>query len=282
MIVANLYSYFLKKSIYLLILQPLMENKMKITLLGTGTSQGVPVIACNCEVCISENIKDRRLRSSVMIEVDNQIFVIDTGPDFRQQMLREKVEKLDAVLFTHHHKDHVAGMDDIRAFNHRWKKEIQLYCTNVTKEALINEFPYVFSKVRYPGVPEVIINTIENKNFKIKETVISPIEAKHYMMPVFGFRIKNFVYLTDVSEISNDEKEKMKGADLIILDALRKKKHISHFNLEQALALLEELKPKQALLTHVSHYMGLHDEVNSELPDHVNLAYDGQKIILNI
>ena len=255
---------------------------MKITLLGTGTSQGVPVIACNCEVCISENIKDRRLRSSVMIEVDNQIFVIDTGPDFRQQMLREKVEKLDAVLFTHHHKDHVAGMDDIRAFNHRWKKEIQLYCTNVTQEALIKEFPYVFSKVRYPGVPEVIINTIENKNFKIQETVISPIEAKHYMMPVFGFRIKNFVYLTDVSEISNDEKEKMKGADLIILDALRKKKHISHFNLEEALALLEELEPKQALLTHVSHYMGLHDEVNSELPDHINLAYDGQKIILNI
>ena len=184
MIVANLYSYFLKKSIYLLILQPLMENKMKITLLGTGTSQGVPVIACNCEVCISENIKDRRLRSSVMIEVDNQIFVIDTGPDFRQQMLREKVEKLDAVLFTHHHKDHVAGMDDIRAFNHRWKKEIQLYCTNVTKEALINEFPYVFSKVRYPGVPEVIINTIENKNFKIKEKEKKP-------KKFFNFNSKN-------------------------------------------------------------------------------------------
>jgi len=253
---------------------------MKITLLGTGTSQGVPVIACDCEVCLSSNKKDNRLRSSVMIEVDNINLVIDTGPDFRQQMLREKVEKVDAVLFTHHHKDHVAGMDDIRAFNYRWKKDMQLYCTKLTEEALKKEFPYVFSDVKYPGLPEVKINIIKNEPFKIQDTTVIPIKAQHYIMPVFGFRIKNFVYLTDVSAISEVEKEKMKGADLIILDALRRKPHISHFNLEQALALLEELKPQKALLIHISHYMGLNDEVNNELPDHINLAYDGQQIIL--
>ena len=254
---------------------------MKITLLGTGTSQGVPVIACNCDVCLSSNTKDNRLRSSVMIEVDDINLVIDTGPDFRQQMLREKVEKLDAVLFTHHHKDHVAGMDDVRAFNHRWKVDMPLYCNQVTSDALKLEFPYIFSGFNYPGIPKVSVNIIENKSFCISKTTIQPIEVLHYKLVVFGFRIKNFVYLTDVSEISEKEKEKMKGADLIILDALRKKPHISHFNLEQALALLEELKPKQALLTHISHYMGLNDEVNKELPAHINLAYDGQVINLN-
>ena len=254
---------------------------MKITLLGTGTSQGVPVIACRCEVCLSSNLKDNRLRSSVMIEVDNINLVVDTGPDFRQQMLREKVEKVDAILFTHHHKDHVAGMDDIRAFNYRWKKDMQLYCTKPTEEALQKEFPYVFAEVKYPGVPEVKINIIRNEPFKIQDTTIIPIEAQHYMMPVLGFRIKNFVYLTDVSSISELEKEKMQGADFIILDALRKKEHISHFNLEQALALLEQLNPKKALLTHISHYMGLHDEVNNELPSYVELAFDGQQLFLN-
>ena len=258
-----------------------MISKMKITLLGTGTSQGVPVIACDCKVCKSVNLKDNRLRSSVMIEVDNQTLVIDTGPDFRQQMLREQVEKVDAVLFTHHHKDHVAGMDDIRAFNYKWKKDMQIYCTNVTEKALRKEFPYVFFEDKYPGTPKVKINSIVNKAFKITNTTIIPIQAKHYMMPIFGFRINNFVYLTDVSSISDKEKEKMEGADLIVLDALRKEVHLSHFNLQQALTLLKELKPKQALLTHISHYMGLHDEVNSELPNSIKLAYDGQQITLS-
>jgi phosphoribosyl 1,2-cyclic phosphate phosphodiesterase len=253
---------------------------MKITLLGTGTSQGVPVIACHCAVCKSENLKDKRLRSSVMIEVDNLTFVIDTGPDFRQQMLRENIENLDAILFTHHHKDHVAGMDDVRAFNYRWKKDIQIYCTSLTESALRNEFSYVFSKQKYPGTPKVNINIIQNQSFKIMDTNIMPIQVKHFVMPVFGFRIKNFVYLTDVSFISNSEKEKMIGADLIILDALRKEAHVSHFNLKQALSLLEELKPKQALLTHISHYMGLHDDVNNELPDNIKLAFDGQQVTL--
>lgn len=253
---------------------------MKITLLGTGTSQGVPVIACHCAVCESKSLKDKRLRSSVMIEVDNQTFVIDTGPDFRQQMLREDVDKVSAILFTHHHKDHVAGMDDIRAFNFRWKEDMQIYCSRVTEVALRKEFPYVFSEDKYPGTPMVKINPIENKSFKINGTTVVPIEVKHYMMTVFGFRIKDFVYLTDVSAITDKEKEKMKDADLIILDALRKKQHISHFNLDQALELLEELKPKKALLTHISHYMGIHDDVNNQLPNHIKLAFDGQQIIL--
>ena len=254
---------------------------MKITILGSGTSQGVPVIACKCEVCISSNLKDNRLRSSVMIEVDGLNLVIDTGPDFRQQMLRERVMKVDSILFTHHHKDHVAGMDDIRAFNYKSKRDMPIYCNHITSDALKLEFPYIFSGFNYPGVPKVAISVIKNEPFNIEGTVIQPIEVLHYKLPVFGFRIKNFVYLTDVSEISEKEKEKMKGADLIILDALRKKTHLSHFNLEQALSLLEELKPKQALLTHISHYMGLHDIINKELPDYINLAYDGQVVSLN-
>ena len=253
---------------------------MKVTLLGTGTSQGVPVIACNCEVCTSINPKDNRFRTSAMIEVDNLNIIIDTGPDFRQQMLREKVSDINAVLFTHHHKDHVAGMDDIRAFNYRWKKDMPIYCSLATKDALMKEFPYIFAKLKYPGVPKVSINIIKNKPFRINTTPIIPIEAKHYLMPVLGFRIYNFVYLTDISEISDSEKEKMKDADLIVLDSLRKKPHISHLNLEQALCLLEELKPKQALLTHISHYMGLHDDINKELPSYVKLGYDRQVIIL--
>jgi len=251
---------------------------MQITLLGTGTSQGVPVITCNCHVCRSSNFKDKRLRSSVMVEVDNQTIIIDTGPDFRQQMLRENVEKVDAILFTHHHKDHTAGMDDIRAFNHKWKKDMQVYCTKETKKALKREFSYVFSDNKYPGVPRVIINNIKAQPFKINSITITPIKALHYKMEVLGFRINDFVYLTDVSFIENREIDKMRDADLIILDALRKKEHISHFNLDQALALLKELKPKKALLTHISHYMGLHEEVNKELPDNIKLSYDGQKI----
>ena len=254
---------------------------MKITLLGTGTSQGVPVIACDCMVCKSQNWKDNRLRSSVMIEIDNQTLVIDTGPDFRQQMLRERVERVDAVLFTHHHKDHVAGMDDVRAFNHKWRTDMQIYCSNTTMQALEKEFPYVFSDYNYPGTPRVNVNIIQNESFKINKTLITPIKAKHYKMTVFGFRIKDFIYLTDVSAISDTEKEKMKDADLIILDALRKKEHISHFNLHQALDLLQELKPKQALLTHISHYMGLHNVVNDELPPNIKLSYDGQVVSLD-
>ena len=249
---------------------------MKITLLGTGTSQGVPVIACDCNVCLSKNQKDKRLRTSAMIEVKNEIFIIDTGPDFRQQMLTNNVKNISGVLYTHHHKDHVAGMDDIRAFNYKWRKDINIYCNNITEKALYNEFPYVFEEVKYPGVPKVNINLFTNKEFYVNDIRIVPIKAIHYKLTVFGFRINNFVYLTDVSEISDKEKQKLYNADLIVLDALRREKHISHFSLEEALSLLDDVQPKQAVLTHISHYMGLHDEVNKELPDNVKLGFDNQ------
>ncbi|MAW21007.1 MAG: hypothetical protein CMD16_01255 [Flavobacteriales bacterium] len=253
---------------------------MRITLLGTGTSQGVPVIGCDCIVCKSHNLKDNRLRSSVMLEVDNKTLVIDTGPDFRQQMLRNNVKDLDAVLFTHHHKDHVAGMDDVRAFNHKWKKVMEIYCTRKTANALHMEFPYVFSGKKYPGIPNVNINIIDSNPFNIEGISVIPLDVLHYKMQVFGYRINNFVYLTDVSEVPDSEKEKMRGADLIILDALRKTKHVSHLSLEDAVKLLDDLKPKKALLTHISHFMGLHDEVNQDLPENIQLAYDGQQIII--
>jgi len=248
---------------------------MKITFLGTGTSQGIPVIACDCKVCRSDNPKDNRLRTSVLIEDNNQTFVIDTGPDFRQQMLRENVQKLDAIVYTHQHKDHVAGMDDIRAFNYKFKKYMDIYCTAEVEEALIREFPYVFSSYKYPGVPEIKVHNIKNEPFNINGVEILPIEGLHYKLPVFGYRINDFVYLTDVSFVSEKEKEKMKGADIIVLDALRKTPHISHFTMEQAVDLLEELQPKKGYLIHISHLMGLHNEVVKELPDFIKPAHDG-------
>ena len=251
---------------------------MKITFLGTGTSQGVPVIACKCEVCLSKNLKDKRLRSSIMIEFQNKTIVVDTGPDFRQQMLRENVGKLDAVLFTHAHKDHVAGLDDIRSFNFLSKKPMEIYCTNDVLNALKMEYSYIFSKKTYPGVPKVNVNIIENTNFFVDDIEIQPIQALHYKLPVLGFRIKNFIYLTDLSEINSAEKLKMLNADVIVLDSLRKEPHLSHLSLDQSIALIKELNPKQAYLIHISHFMGLHDQVSSELPKNIHLSYDGLKL----
>ena len=268
----------INKSIFL---HPKRFTRMKITLLGTGTSQGVPVIACNCEVCISDNPKDNRLRSSVMIEVDNHTLIIDTGPDFRQQMLRENVDRVDAVLFTHEHKDHIAGLDDIRAYNHKWKKDMEIYASVRVEKALKREYHYIFSEDDYPGIPKIHINLIDNNEFLIGQTKILPIEALHYKLPVFGFRIKDFVYLTDVSFIPEKEKEKINNAELLIIDSLRRKKHISHFSLEESLDLINQVKPKNALFTHISHYMGKHEDVLRELPSNIAPAYDGQTIILN-
>ena len=248
---------------------------MKVTFLGTGTSQGVPVIACDCTVCSSKDEKDKRLRCSILIELDKYNIVIDAGPDFRQQMLRASVDKVDAILFTHSHKDHVAGLDDVRAYNYKWKSDMNVYCTDYVSEALNREFPYIFSDVRYPGVPRVNINIIKNKEFKINNISILPIQALHYKMQVIGYRIRDFVYLTDVSSISKQEKKKMLNANIIVLDALRKESHISHFSLDEAVELLNELKPRKAYLTHISHYMGLHEDINQELPDFIKLSYDG-------
>ena len=251
---------------------------MKITFLGTGTSQGVPVIACKCEVCLSKNLKDKRLRSSIMIEFQNKTIVVDTGPDFRQQMLRENVGKLDAVLFTHAHKDHVAGLDDIRSFNFLSKKPMEIYCNTDVSNALKMEYSYIFSKKTYPGVPKVNVNIIENTNFFVDDIEIQPIQALHYKLPVLGFRIKNFIYLTDLSVINSTEKLKMLNADVIVLDSLRKEPHLSHLSLDQSIALIKELKPKQAYLIHISHLMGLHDQVSSELPKNIHLSYDGLQL----
>ena len=254
---------------------------MNITILGSGTSQGVPVIACNCDVCKSENSKDKRLRSSVLIEVDNQKIVVDTGPDFRQQMLNEKVENIEAVLLTHEHKDHIAGLDDVRAFNHRWKKDMDIYCSENVEIALKREFHYVFSDFDYPGIPKLKLNLFENKEFYINKTKITPIQVMHYKLPVFGFRIKDFVYITDVSYISEKEKEKIKGAKVLVIDALRKKEHISHFTLDQALELINEVKVEKSYLTHISHFMGKHNDLLLELPENVLPAFDGLKIEMN-
>ena len=251
---------------------------MKITFLGTGTSQGVPVITCECKVCKSKDAKDKRLRSSVMIHIDDNVFVIDAGPDFRQQMLREDVKKLDAILITHGHKDHVGGLDDVRAFNYFQKKIIDVYAQKNVQEILRSDFFYAFEDDKYPGVPEIELHTIDENPFKINNDVIIPIEAVHYKLPIVGFRIKDFTYITDANYISEKELEKIKGSKIIVINALRRKKHISHFTLDEAVNILEQLQPEQAYLTHISHQLGLYDEVNKELPSFIKLAYDGLKI----
>ena len=251
---------------------------MKITFLGTGTSQGVPVITCECKVCKSKDAKDKRLRSSVMIHIDDNVFVIDAGPDFRQQMLREDVKKLDAILITHGHKDHVGGLDDVRAFNYFQKKVIDVYAQKNVQEILRSDFFYAFEDDKYPGVPEIELHTIDENPFKINNDVIIPIEAVHYKLPIVGFRIKDFTYITDANYISEKELEKIKGSKIIVINALRRKKHISHFTLDEAVNILEQLQPEQAYLTHISHQLGLYDEVNKELPSFIKLAYDGLKI----
>lgn len=251
---------------------------MDITFLGTGTSQGVPVIACNCKVCDSGNDKDKRLRSSVMVEDDGIVIVIDTGPDFRQQMLRCNVKKVDAVVFTHEHKDHIAGFDDIRAFNFVLKRKMDVYVSAAVEQAIYREFPYIFFEEKYPGVPEINLHIINDTSFLAAGIIITPIKTLHYKMPVLGFRIKDFTYITDANFISESEKEKIKGSKVLVLNALRKEKHISHFTLKEALDLIEELKPDKAYLTHISHQLGLHDIVEKELPANIHLAYDGLKI----
>lgn len=253
---------------------------MKITLLGTGTSQGVPVVACNCEVCISKNPKDKRLRCSVLVEMYGKVIVIDSGPDFRYQMLREKVKQLDGIVFTHEHKDHVAGMDDIRAFNYINKKAIDIYATLNVQQTLKREFQYVFDGTKYPGIPEVNMITISNQPFKAAGIDFIPFEVLHHKLPVLGYRIGDFVYLTDANYISEAERNKIRGAKVLIINALRRESHISHFTLAQALEIIDDLKPEMAYLTHISHQLGLHNEVEKELPAHVRLAYDGQQFFL--
>ena len=254
--------------------------KLKITFLGTGTSQGVPVIGCRCTVCRSEDTKDKRLRPSVMIETEDKVFIIDTGPDFRQQMLKENVRNLTAVLYTHEHKDHVAGMDDLRAFNYLTGKPVKLFASKQVQESLKLQFHYVFSNKRYPGIANVNFNTIDSKPFSIEGVKFTPINVFHHKMPVFGFRVGDFTYITDASYIDDEEKQKITGSKILVLNTLRKEKHISHFTLEEAISLMQELNPREGYFTHISHQLGLHSEVNAELPKNIKLAYDGLSIEL--
>jgi phosphoribosyl 1,2-cyclic phosphate phosphodiesterase len=252
-----------------------------ITFLGTGTSQGVPVIACHCAVCESLDFRDKRLRTSVHIEVEGKSLIVDSGPDFRQQVLRERIEKLDALLYTHQHKDHTAGMDDVRGFNFHQRRDMPIYGTEPVIAQLKQEFAYVFAEKKYPGVPHITVNEIDGKStFEAEGVEITPIQVMHYKLPVLGFRIQDFTYITDANFISEEEKAKAVGSKVLVLNALQKEEHISHFNLEQALALIEELKPEKAYLTHISHRMGRHGEINEQLPENVELAYDGLKIMI--
>ena len=253
---------------------------MKITFLGTGTSQGVPVIACQCEVCQSLDYRDKRLRSSIHIATEATSVVIDTGPDFRQQILRENIKSLDAVVFTHEHKDHTAGMDDIRSFNFRQQKDMPVFGRPQVIEQLKREFAYVFAERKYPGVPQVDVNLINGAPFQIGDIPFTPIEVMHYKLPVYGFRIHNFTYITDANYISEEEKEKIKGSEVLVLNALQQQPHISHFTLQEAIALTEELQPERAYFTHISHKLGRHKDVQAQLPEHMFLAYDGLQITI--
>ncbi len=248
---------------------------IKITFLGTGTSSGVPMIGCDCAVCTSSNKKDNRLRSSIMVETADTTIVVDTTPDFRYQMLRLGVKKVDAIIYTHPHKDHMAGLDDIRAFNYINRKPMEVYCNYLTEEALRRDFYYAFSDTKYPGVPEINLNTITDQPFYVNELLIQPVLVWHMKMPVLGFRFGPFTYITDANFIEPAEKEKIKGSEVMVVNALRKEKHISHYNLEEAVALVQELEVPQAYFTHISHQLGLHNVIENELPRGIHLAFDG-------
>lgn len=237
------------------------------------------MIACDCAVCHSSDALDKRLRSSIMISDQTENFVIDTGPDFRQQMLNHSVKSLRAVIFTHEHKDHLAGLDDVRAFNYKEQRDMEVFCTEAVEIALRREFQYVFSNDRYPGIPSIQINRIENKAFELPNGLtLLPIEVLHYKMPVFGYRIGDFTYITDAKTISETEKQKVKGTKILVVNALHRSEHISHFNLDEALAFIAEIKPEKAYLTHISHLFGKHQEIEKELPPNVFLAYDGMTL----
>jgi phosphoribosyl 1,2-cyclic phosphate phosphodiesterase len=248
---------------------------LRITFLGTGTSQGVPVIACSCAVCLSSDDRDKRLRSSLKIEHEERVLVIDTGPDFRQQMLRSGTKRLDAVLYTHEHKDHLAGMDDVRPFNFIAQQHVHLYATERVELALKREFYYAFGENRYPGAPEITVHRMDNRPFHTAGLDVLPIEAMHGGIPVTGFRIRDFVYLTDANFIAAGELDKMRNCEILVINALRLEKHYSHFNLEEALDIIREVKPKKTFLTHISHRFGKHEEISRMLPAEVSPAYDG-------
>ncbi len=254
---------------------------MNVTFLGTGTSGGIPVLTCRCEVCNSLDYRDKRLRVSVWIEVDGKSFIIDTGPDFRQQALRERIPKIDGIIYTHEHKDHTAGLDDIRPYNYlQGIQHLNLYGHQRVLEQLTREFAYAFAEHKYPGVPLLNLQIINNQPFTIENIDFVPIEVMHHRLPVFGFRVKDFTYITDVNFISEQELEKVYGSKILVLGALQRNKHISHFTLNEAVEVAQKVNAEMTYLTHISHKMGLHAEVEKELPPNIRLAYDGLKVKL--
>lgn len=253
---------------------------MKVTFLGTGTSQGVPVIACDCEVCQSLDYRDKRTRTSIHVEVNGKSIVFDTGPDFREQMLRERINHLDAVIYTHEHKDHTAGLDDVRSYNFKQEMDMPVYGRKQVLEQIKREFAYIFAVNKYPGIPKVKLHEIENKPFQVEGITIQPVDVWHYKLPVFGYRIEDFTYITDVNHIPDEEKEKIRGSKVLVLSALQKSSHLSHFNLEQAIAMVRELEVPQAYFIHMGHRMGLHRDIEEELPEGMELAHDGLQIEL--
>jgi phosphoribosyl 1,2-cyclic phosphate phosphodiesterase len=256
-----------------------LSSPIKVTFLGTGTSQGVPVIACPCAICTSTDPRDNRLRSSILVETQGKRFVVDTGPDFRQQMLRfNPFGDVDAFIFTHEHKDHIAGLDDVRAYNFNFKKNVDVYAHPRVWKAFQREFPYIFEEPKYPGVPLLNEHIIGLDAFEIEGVSILPIEVIHFKLPVLGFRFGDFVYITDANHISKQEKEKIKGCKVLVLNALRHQSHISHFTFQEAIDLVNELKPEKAYFTHISHQLGLQEDMENQLPPNIRLAFDGLSI----
>lgn len=255
---------------------------MKVTFLGTGTSQGVPVIGCDCQVCRSLDFRDKRLRTSVHIEVNELSLVIDTGTDFRQQMLRANIQHLDAILFTHQHKDHTGGLDDIRPFYFKQgMQKMPIYADKKVIQALKREYEYIFSEEKYPGIPSVHVIEIDNSPFYIENIKVIPIQVMHYKLPIFGFRINNFTYITDANYISPEELKKVEGTEVLVLNALHHQPHISHFTLAEAIEVAKQVRAKHTYFTHISHQMGLHRVVSEQLPPNVHLAYDGLVLTMN-
>ncbi len=251
---------------------------MKITFLGSGTSQGVPVIGCTCEVCQSLDYRDKRLRSSIRVEVEGQSFIIDAGPDFRQQMLRENVRRVDAVIFTHAHRDHTAGLDDVRAYNFLQEMDMPVYGTQSVLDQLKIEYAYAFAKDAYPGIPRLILNLVEKEPFSVNGVTIMPLPVMHLKLPVLGFRFGDFSYITDANHIPDETIEKLQGTETLILNALQIQPHVSHFNLAEAIQMVNRIRPKKTYFTHISHKLGLHAHVEKNLPDGISLAYDGLEI----
>jgi phosphoribosyl 1,2-cyclic phosphate phosphodiesterase len=259
----------------------LLPLSFTIEFLGTGTSSGVPMIACKCGVCNSSDKKDKRLRSSIHVKYGRTSLVVDTTPDFRYQMLRSKVEHLDAILFTHSHKDHIAGLDDIKAYNFISQQPMSLYANYETAAAIQRDFYYAFQEKKYPGIPDLNLNIIKKESFYVHEMQVTPILVKHLNMDVLGFRLGNFTYITDANYIDEKEKEKIKGSEVLVLNALRIEKHLSHFTLQEAINLATELNIPKTYFTHISHQMGLHSEVSPTLPAGMFLAYDGLVITVD-